>query len=69
MDELKQCPFCGGEATPVYYDLPQKTGYTSNVFYPNKRGTIKCKNCEVTLPRIYKTIRKAAQVWNRRYGE
>lgn len=66
MNELKPCPFCGGEATPIYYDLPQDSYYTSNVYYLNKRGSIKCKKCEIALPRIYRTVSKAAEVWNRR---
>ena len=69
MEGLKKCPFCGGDATPVYYDLPQASGYTSNIFYAGKRGTIKCKKCEVRLPRIYRTVRKASEVWNRRFSD
>lgn len=66
MTELKRCPFCGGMATPVYYDLNQDVGYRSNILHKGKRGTIKCKKCEVQLPRIYKTVGYAIDVWNRR---
>lgn len=69
MDELKPCPFCGGEAVALYYDLKQSYGYRSNVLYPNKRGTIKCKHCEVQLPRVYKTVRYAIEVLNRRVND
>ena len=64
MSELKSCPFCGGEATPVYCENGSQ--YTSNIMYLNKRGTIKCKCCEVRLPRIYSKISKAIEAWIRR---
>ena len=64
MDELtmRPCPFCGGEATPVYCEHGSR--YTSNVLYPLKKGTVKCKKCEVCLPRVYKTVARAIKVWN-----
>ena len=62
--ELKPCPFCGGEATPVYCEYGDR--YTSNVLYLSKRGTVKCKKCEVYLPRVYRTVSKAIEAWNRR---
>ena len=64
MVELKRCPFCGGEATPLYCENGNK--YTSNVLYLSKRGTIKCKKCEITLPRIYAKVSNAIKAWNRR---
>ena len=64
MTELKPCPFCGGEATPVYCN---KGGvYTSNILYSTKRGTIKCKKCGIKLPHNYAKISRAIEVWNRR---
>ena len=63
-NNLKPCPFCGGEATPVYCENGNR--YTSNILYLSKRGTIKCKKCEVVLPRIYSKISKAIEAWNRR---
>lgn len=64
MTELKPCPFCGGEATPLYCEHGDR--YTSNIYYPSKRGTIKCKSCEITLPRVYSKVSKAVEAWNRR---
>lgn len=64
---LKPCPFCGGEATPVYCENGSK--YTSNIYYPNKRGTIKCKKCELVLPRVYSKVSKAVETWNRRVSD
>lgn len=62
--ELKPCPFCGGEAAPVYCERGSK--YRSNVLYLSKRGTIRCKRCKVELPRVYSRVSKAAEAWNRR---
>lgn len=67
MEKLKLCPFCGGEATPVYCENGSK--YTSNIYYPNKRGTIKCKKCELVLPRVYSKVSKAVETWNRRVSD
>lgn len=63
-EALKPCPFCGGEPVPVYCENGSR--YTSNVLDKSKRGTIKCKRCELTLPRIYKKISTAMEAWNRR---
>ena len=65
--ELKRCPFCGGEATPVYIEKGSR--YTSNVLYLQKSGTIKCKKCEIELPRRYSKITKAIETWNRRAND
>jgi Lar family restriction alleviation protein len=64
MAELKPCPFCGGEATPVYCE--NVNSYTSNILYVSKRGTVKCKRCELRLPRVYRRVSKAIEAWNRR---
>lgn len=63
-EELKPCPFCGGEATPVY--VRGRSCYTSNILMLGARGTVKCKKCEIQLPRIYSKVSKAIEVWNRR---
>lgn len=68
---IKTCPFCGGEAEPLYYttkgnSIKRETPYTSNILMLSHRGTIKCKKCEIVLPRTYKTVRYAIEVWNRR---
>ena len=61
---LKPCPFCGGEAVPVYSN--KGSLYTSNILMLSERGTVKCKKCEVRLPRIYSRVSKAIEVWNKR---
>ena len=63
-ERLKECPICGGEATPLYCENGNR--YTSNILYLSKRGTIKCKKCELTLPRVYSRVSKAIEVWNTR---
>lgn len=65
--ELKPCPFCGGNAVPVYCEHGSR--YTSTVIYPLKRGTVKCKKCEVCLPEVYNTVTLASEAWNRRAGD
>lgn len=62
--KLKPCPFCGGEATPVYCENGSR--YTSNILFLLKRGTVKCKRCEIVLPRVYSKVNKAIAAWNRR---
>jgi Lar family restriction alleviation protein len=64
MANLKTCPFCGGKATPVYCENGNR--YTSNMLMLSKRGTVKCKKCEVCLPRVYSKVAKAIEAWNRR---
>ena len=67
MSLLKPCPFCGGDATPVYCENGNQ--YTSNIVYLSKRGTIRCKRCGLQLPKIYSRFRKAAEIWNGRVTE
>ncbi len=64
MTELKSCPFCGGEAVPVYSD--KGSLYTSNILMLSAKGTVKCKKCEVRLQRIYSRVGKAIEAWNKR---
>lgn len=66
MSELKHCPFCGGEAEPVYFEHGNK--YRSNILYLSKHGTIRCKRCGVELPGVYSRVSKAIESWNRRAG-
>lgn len=66
MDELKPCPFCGGSAVPIYCENGNR--YTSNVYYPGKRGTIQCQRCGITLPKVYAKMSRAVERWNRRDG-
>ena len=64
MKDLKPCPFCGGEAVPVYSN--KGSLYTCNILMLSERGTVKCKKCGVRLPRIYSRVSKAIDVWNKR---
>ena len=65
--EIKNCPFCGGEGVPVYCENGSQ--YTSNVLHLSKRGTVKCKKCEIRLPRVYSRVSKAIESWNRRISD
>ena len=64
---LKRCPFCGGEAKLLYCENGSR--YSSNIYYPNKRGIVECKRCGITLPRVSAKASKAVEMWNRRIGE
>lgn len=67
MDELKPCPFCGGEASI-------RTGVTSSVPKVPKAIVI-CQKCSASTDWFYDTeldggfILKAIEAWNRRAGE
>ena len=50
-EELKHCPFCGGEGKVFFYK-----DETYNAF---------CKNCE-TITKTYNTREEAIEAWNRR---
>lgn len=54
---IKECPFCGGYATP---DL-----YIDNVYSDIKFYSIHCRNC-MTTSRPYDTAAEAFNAWNRR---
>lgn len=62
MDELKPCPFCGGEASfkkhSFYYDKERS-------FSDNTYG-ISCNNCFAESYQFYQTKEKAIEAWNRR---
>lgn len=80
MDELKPCPFCGGEAT-----LIQKTsGYKTYPVVIKNAFVAGCESCNIYTPafesEIYQTTdgevhinstgaEKAIETWNRRVGE
>lgn len=60
MDELKQCPFCGGEAETYHSDNPD-----SNIQY----WGVDCKSDECithTMIADYATEKDAVAAWNRR---
>ncbi len=55
MDELKPCPFCGGEAETIKSFLYGKVaGYT-----------VSCKKCGCEL-KMYTSKQNAEKAWNRR---
>lgn len=66
MDELKKCPFCGGEAYINYERIPgDRKGYWAQVL---------CKNCHSrsggTWTSSYdKAEHKEVALWNRRVEE
>lgn len=57
MNELKPCPFCGGEARVI----PQPN-YTDN----RCKYFVTCTNCGIETPRTARTGEKAIEAWNRR---
>lgn len=64
MNELKQCPFCGGDAEKRY--IKRKKLFVSMRFpYNTHYVYVKCKVCGATS-RVYVTIENAIEAWNRR---
>ena len=69
MNELKPCPFCGGDAKHQTYTSQQ------TLFSPSKRCIYyKCKDCEAQTKAFresvyYSAEEKAVEAWNRRVGE
>lgn len=63
MDELKPCPFCGGEEIvirPVHGYFPKSAHRT--YYY------IQCRNCFARSGDLWRKS-KAIEAWNRRAGE
>ena len=68
MEELKKCPFCGGEASvedeycwsPSFYNPDGRDGVF--MYY------VKCKKCGATT-KLYSSKVKAIEAWNRRLEE
>ena len=64
MYELKNCPFCGGDAEKRY--LKRKKLFASMRFpYNTHYVYVRCKVCGVTSS-VYVTIENAIEAWNRR---
>lgn len=53
MEELKPCPFCGGEA---------------KIFTPTISTYIMCKECKAST-NLYSQSEEAIEAWNRRYND
>ena len=56
MNELKPCPFCGGEAKTI---ISEGGDYTEDLYW------IVCKCCEAETSTYY-TDEDATEAWNRR---
>ena len=64
MDELKACPFCGGEAE--IRDWWRSDSGT--VFYVQCLGAARGTGCRLTTG-AYSTVKEASDMWNRRCKE
>lgn len=53
MEELKPCPFCGGEAVLFAYEI----------FCEH---SVRCKSCYCGTEEGYRTGKEAIEAWNRR---
>lgn len=56
-NELKPCPFCGGEATIINAQQP---------FERRRKLFATCTVCGVEMPRIARSMKEAKEAWNRR---
>ena len=69
MDELKPCPFCGGEAFR-WHCTPD--GYYKSILCEIVRGMmtnhylVECTQCGIRT-KVYATSKGCSKVWNRRY--
>ena len=61
MEELKRCPFCGGEAA-IVHQARRKVYKSDKYVYGN---CVYCQNCDAE---IFSSINKAVEMWNRREG-
>lgn len=56
-EELKPCPFCGGEAEVIKLENYHTQSY---------RYFVTCRVCGAEIPRISRSRQQAKSVWNRR---
>lgn len=61
MEELKRCPFCGGEA--VLEDMGEPSVFDEGQYF------VRCKKCCAEQGGLWKTKRTAIKRWNRRVEE
>lgn len=61
-NELKPCPFCGGEAKLTIVPWCFKSGSSSSGWF------VKCLNCDVSQP-AYMSDHDAVEAWNRRVND
>lgn len=66
MEELKKCPFCGGEAELYYSNDNKRKPYIRCKF-----GVLQKPKCPCYQPYqwTYKTEKEAIEAWNRRYTD
>ena len=57
-NELKPCPFCGGEA-----------GIAMRTFYMEVNFSVCCDECGCSTPPYFMGEDDAIEAWNRRVGE
>ena len=62
MNELKPCPFCGGEATLLH-------GQTENQYSYVRCGKCFSKTAEYYIATTHSCDDKAIEAWNRRAGD
>ncbi len=58
MNELKPCPFCGGEAL-------MRERYINGIAN-TKHYRRECRHCKATFAHWYRSMKKADEAWNRR---
>lgn len=58
-NELKPCPFCGGEA------IIHKRAYDNRGGLPHD-FTVYCDKCHASVRHYYPTEKEAIEAWNRR---
>ena len=59
MDELKRCPFCGGEA--FVYERFESVWHLNPTDF-----TVLCRNCKAGVRHYFPTKSEAVEAWNRR---
>lgn len=56
--ELKPCPFCGGKAVIVCFDMTDENGDDHETY------SAECRGCGICTPFTYRE--NAEELWNRR---